>query len=137
MDVEIKRQKPSERYSQENLTKSIPQQCQLPEDALNENTLCDTKELLQQPILINIHVSNKLMKWNHGQEDGSSKRTILTVENSKLYVPLTQSLEFSNVRMVLLDNRQNSEQFCALLPKFSSEIAVLYRAPCCLCASRM
>lgn len=70
MDVEKKkRQKPSERYSQENLTKSILQQCQLPEDALNENSLSDTKELLQQAILINIHVSNKLKRWNHGQED--------------------------------------------------------------------
>lgn len=122
MDVGKKRQKPSERYSQENLTKSISQQCQLPEDALNENSLSDTKELLQQPNLINIHVSNKLKRWNHGQED---------------VVRDTLSLEFSNVRMVLLDNRQNSEQFCALFPKFSSEIAVLYRASCCLCVSRM
>lgn len=95
MDVgEKKRQKPSERYSQENLTTSISQQCQEPEDALNENSLSDTKGLLQQPILINIHVSNKWKKWNHGQED---------------VVRDTQSLEFSNVRMVLLDNRQNSE----------------------------
>lgn len=39
---------------------SISQQNQLPEDALNENTLSDTEELLQQPILIPIHMS---MKW--------------------------------------------------------------------------
>lgn len=62
MDVEKKRQKPSERYSQEKFTKSISQQCQLPEDALNEKTHSDTKELLQQPILINIHVTKKWLK---------------------------------------------------------------------------
>lgn len=38
-----KRQKPSERYSPEKFTKPISQQLQLPEDALKENTLPDTK----------------------------------------------------------------------------------------------
>lgn len=56
------RQKPSERYSQENPTKSISPQCQLPEDALNEKALSDTKELLKQPIPINIHVSEHWLK---------------------------------------------------------------------------
>lgn len=80
---------------------SISQQNQLPEDALNENTFSDTEELLQQPILIPIHMSMKWMNWNHGQEDVGRD---------------TWSLEFSNFRMVLLDNRQNLEQFCALFP---------------------
>lgn len=101
-----KGQKPSERYSPENFTKPISQQWQLPEDALKENTLSDTKELLQQPILTTIHVSKKRQKWNQGKED--------VVRDS-------QCFEFSRIRMVLLDNRQNSEQFCALFQIFSSK----------------
>lgn len=48
--------------------KSISQQHQLTEDALNENKPSGTEELLQQPYLITSHGSKMWQNWNEGDD---------------------------------------------------------------------
>lgn len=94
----------------------------VPEEALSENKPSDTEELLQKPFLISSHGIKKWQKWKQAEDVARD----------------TCCLEFSNVRMILRDNRQNSEQLCALFfTKLSLQTDVLYKAPCWLWISRM
>lgn len=114
LDLKIKGRNWVKDNNPEVLIKPVSQQSQLPENVnVNETS---TEEFLQLPFLIT----------NHGTTMG-----LRSGRNETREKMMWQGLGLSNARIILCDNRQNIEQFCALFfMLFSSKSEALYKVPC-------